>query len=184
MLCGTTWIPFEWRSVQDYVCICNIAEYLLSDSKKETAKEITEMFVDIQKYQDTPIGKMQQLDEKALPSGKNGRVIISRWKTLYGQTVYFKKLQRINQEEQISMFDENGDLTKQTEKTISNESALFLDCKSIKKLLANSALSRITFKKILQIAEKIIAEESTVNEIANSLKVDVEIVNTIKQHIK
>ena len=183
MLCGTTWIPFEWRSVQDYVCICNIAEYLLSDNKKETAKEITEMFVDIQKYQDTPIGKMQQLDEKALPSGKSGRVIISRWKTLYGQTVYFKKLQRINQEEQISMFDENGDLTKQTEKTISNESALILDCKSIKELLANSAFSRITFKKILQIAEKIIAEESTVNEIANSLKVDVEIVNTIKQHI-
>ena len=184
MLCGITWIPFEWRAVQDYTCICNIAECLLSDNKKETAKEITEMFVDIQNYQDTPIGKMQQLDEKTVPSGKSGRVIISRWKTLYGQTVYFKKLQRVNQEEQIRVIDENGDSTKQTGKKTSNENTLIFDCKSIKMLLSNSAFSRITFKKILQIAEKVIAEESTVNEISSSLKVDAEIVNTIKQHIK
>lgn len=184
MLCGTAWIPFEWRSVQDYTCLCNIAEYLLAENKKEAAKEITEMFTEPQKLRDTPIGKMYRLDEKAIPSGKSGQVIISRWKTLYGQTIYFKKLQRISQEEQTSLFDNNGESAVSSKKDAENRSTLVFDNESIQKLLDDSAFSRITLKKVLQVAEMILRGDISEKEIANMLKVNAEIVDMVKQHIK
>lgn len=184
MLCGTTWIPFEWRSVQDYNCLCSISEFLLSDRKKETAKEITEMFADKQMLQDTLIGKMYQLDQTALPSGKNGQVIITKWKTLYGQTIYIKKLHRINKGEQLSMFDDSDVAAESSEQKLSKKCDLVFNSESIKEMQESLEFSRITFKKVLQIAEALLNGDKTVKEIANRLKVSVEVVKAVKQHIK
>ena len=184
MLCGTTWIPFEWRSVQDYSCLCNIAESLLSDRKKETAKESTEMTAAKHTLQDTPIGKMYLLNQTALPSGKNGQVIVTRWKTLYGQTLYTKKYHRINKSEQLSMFDNSGVTPIPSDAKLPIKHTLVIDSESVKELLNASAFSRVTFKKVLQIVEALLSGNKTDDEIANTLKVSIKVIDTVKQHIK
>ena len=172
MLCGTIWIPLSWQSVQDYDYICNTAGLLLSDDKAAARKGMAAAGTDRPDLQDTPIGKVYRLDEKVLPCGKDGQVVISRWKTLYGQTVYFKTFQRIDQ-------------VKQTTTQASTRSrTLTLDYESIQKLLKDSVFSRVSLKKVLQVADKLICGGNTISEIANSLRVNVEIVDVISQHIK
>jgi len=94
MLSGTNWIPTEWKTVQDYDCIIQMTELLLADNKKEAAKEeVTEVKGQDNTWKITPIGKMRVIDSKSVPNGKNGIVIIKKWQTMLGQTLYTKVFQ-------------------------------------------------------------------------------------------
>lgn len=91
MLSGTNWIPPEWRAVQDYNCLIQMAELLLADNKKEaTREEVAEVNAQDNQWRATPIGKMKYVDSKSAPNGKHGMVIIEKWKTMLGQTLYIK----------------------------------------------------------------------------------------------
>lgn len=57
MLCGTTWIPVEWRMLQDYNCFLNVAEILLSDDMQAVSKRISDVDNNRQELYSSPIGK-------------------------------------------------------------------------------------------------------------------------------
>lgn len=93
MLCGTNWIPSQWKTVQDYGCIVQIAKLLLSGSRKTTATAAVEAGMQ-SKWIDTLIGQMRLIGEATTPSGKYATVTIKKWETFLGQTVYTKCFQR------------------------------------------------------------------------------------------
>lgn len=94
MLNGMNWIPTEWREVQDYNCLIQMTELLMADDKKEaTKKEVAEAKTQNSQWKATPIGKMRFIESKSVPNGKNGIVIIEKWQTTLGQTLYTKTFQ-------------------------------------------------------------------------------------------
>ena len=70
MLFGASWIPVEWRIVQDYDCLIRVTELLLDDSKKELSRE-NSIEAGMQKnlWTVTPIGKMRLMDSKNVEAG-------------------------------------------------------------------------------------------------------------------
>lgn len=91
MLSGTNWIPDEWKVVQDYDCLVQITELLLADNKKEATKEeVAEAKAQDNRWRATPIGKVRFVESKSVPNGKYGIVIIEKWQTMLGQTMYTK----------------------------------------------------------------------------------------------
>lgn len=91
MLGGVNWIPIEWRNVQDYNCLIQMAETLLADDPKEIVKKKElELKSKNYKWTETSIGKIRFLELKNVPNGKNGIVTITKWKTMFGQTLYTK----------------------------------------------------------------------------------------------
>lgn len=92
MLSGTTWIPTEWKVVQDYDCLVRITELLLADNKKEAAKAITtEAKVKGNGWRRSPIGAIRLVEIRQVSSGKNSFVVITKWQTSLGQTIYTKR---------------------------------------------------------------------------------------------
>lgn len=92
MLSGTTWIPPEWRVVQDYDCLVQMTELLYSDNKKELAKaETSEAKSQDSGWKTSPIGSIRPIDTRQAPNGKNGFVIITKWQNVLGQTLYTKE---------------------------------------------------------------------------------------------
>lgn len=91
MLSGTNWIPAEWKVVQDYNCLIQMTELLLADNKKEATKEeVSEAKAQDNSWTTSPIGKIRLIDSKSVPNGKYGIVIIKKWQTILGQTLYTK----------------------------------------------------------------------------------------------
>lgn len=97
MLCGTNWIPTEWRVIQDFECLVQMTERLLSDNKKVAIKsEVTEAESQNSDWKNSTIGRMRLIDTKQVPNGKYGFVIISKWHTALGQTFYTKEFQPVD----------------------------------------------------------------------------------------
>lgn len=116
MLLGTSWIPMEWQTVQDYDCLIRMTELLLANNKKKLSGE-NSIKVGEQEtpWMLTPIGKMRLVDSKHVPSGRNGNVIIKKWRTMLGQVLYTKTLQRMD----FSLSDRQSDcLVKPNQQTI------------------------------------------------------------------
>lgn len=96
MLCGTSWIPFEWQSVQDYDCILKVTELLLEDNKKESAKSFVSCVKEKEKsWKHTPIGSLKAIDSIVLANGKTSSIIEVKWQSTLGQTIYIKE-NRVN----------------------------------------------------------------------------------------
>jgi hypothetical protein len=94
MLSGISWIPTEWKVVQDYDCLVQITEVIYSDNKKESAKAETVAAKSQENvWGKSPIGSIRYVDSKQVPNGKNGFVVITRWQTVLGQTLYIKEFQ-------------------------------------------------------------------------------------------
>lgn len=106
MLSGTNWIPSEWKVVQDYDCLIQMTELLLADNKKEATKEeVAEAKAQNNQWRTTPIGKMRFVDSKSVPNGNHGIVIIEKWQTMLGQTLYIKNFQPNEIQSQSSQID-------------------------------------------------------------------------------
>jgi len=107
MLSGMNWIPTEWRDVQDYNCLIKMTELLMADDKKEaTKKEVAEIKTQNNQWKATPIGKIRFIESKSVPNGKNGIVIIEKWQTILGQTLYTKTFQPKEMSSQLHPFEE------------------------------------------------------------------------------
>jgi len=106
MLNGMNWIPTEWREVQDYNCLIQMTELLMADDKKgATKKEVAEAKTQNNQWKATPIGKMRFIESKSVPNGKNGIVIIEKWQTILGQTLYTKTFQPKEISSQLHQFE-------------------------------------------------------------------------------
>lgn len=111
MLSGTNWIPTEWRIVQDYDCIIQMTELLLADNKKEATKiEVEEVKGQSNQWTITPIGKMKLVESKSVPNGQHGSVVIKKWETILGQTLYTKDFKPKEVKSQTTEFDGQIDI--------------------------------------------------------------------------
>ena len=183
MLYGTTWIPVEWKLIQDYNCLVNITEILLSDNMIGTSKHITNQNkAQHNDWEGSPIGKIRFLSGTVVPSGKSGSVIINKYETALGQTLYIKRFER----EGIINSSTKNKVTKiqSIPNQYINRMAFLVDSNNIQELLENSSIGRITFKKVLKIIDLLINNDLSCFDVANRLNVDEKVVEAIKMQIK
>lgn len=212
MLSGTSWIPSEWKLVQDYNCLLQLTELLLADNKKEAAKtEVAEVNVQDDSWIATPIGKMRLIDLIKVPNGKHGMVIIRKWQTMLGQTLYTKEFQANDPDSHPRQSDEQAQLPQQlTLYDLSESPSLklvppapmhentprqmdlqkasgqfILDANSVLALLSNSQLKKnITIGKTLKIILALIEGNKSNAAIAKQLEVDQAMVNVLRHFVK
>lgn len=213
MLCGTSWIPTEWKVVQDFECLVQIAELLLSDNKKAATKtEVTEAKSQSSDWQNFPIGKMRLIDTKQASNGKYGFVIIKKWLTVLGQTIYIKEFQPIDnypsqrtQEDRQIRLDILPQLvtyetklqqttlqqvatTESAQKTIevkAHERQFSLNASIIKALLDKQEFrGNVTVGKVFKVIQAFIENDESVTEVAKRLGLDEGMVNLLKMYVK
>ncbi|KEZ89276.1 hypothetical protein IO98_14905 [Lacrimispora celerecrescens] len=181
MLCGITWIPAEWKMVQDYNCLINIAESLLAEDMKEATKKITTQYKEqYNNWESSPIGKIRAVSDLVVPSGKTGIVYIKKVESLSGQTFYLKKFERIKSSSELTQNIKRQPATV----PLLNKSKVFsLNNNAVETIIKNPLFERITLKKVLQILYAIMNGNQNYAEIAKKNKVDQEIVEVIKDFV-
>lgn len=212
MLCGINWIPPEWKMVQDYNCLVQIVEILLSENKKETTKtEVSVVKSKSDHWSISPIGMMRLLETRQARNGNHGIVAIKKWMTALGQTIYMKEFQPFEAEphnrqddsqtglvlyQQSSMTEPppkiaedqqpaSGDNAHKQTGARNSEEKFILDIGGIKTLLDNPTFNKaITMGKVLKIIRELIESDKSLVEIAKQFKVNEEMVALIKKYIK
>jgi ADP-ribosylglycohydrolase len=184
MLSGTTWIPIEWKLLQDYDCLVNITEILLANNMIEASKHITNQNkAQHNDWKDSPIGKIRVLATTVVPSGKSGSVIIDKLETTLGQTLYTKRFER----KSVTSPSENKAQEDVVQMVIDEpairQAAFSLTPNKIKELMNNPLLARITFKKVLQIIDLLLNGDTEYDKAADKLKVEKEIFEILKNYI-
>lgn len=183
MLSGTDWIPTEWREVQDYNCLVQMTELLMADNKKEaTKKEVAEAKAQNSQWNDTPIGKMRFIESISVPNGKNGIIIINKWQTALGQTIYTKTFQPKNISIQSHQSKETVLIPQQV---MAKESKKFvLNLMDISELLGNPEFkTNITIGKVLKIIEDLLDDKETIKNLSKKYKVNQLFVEQIGKYV-
>lgn len=184
MLSGTSWIPTEWKLVQDYECLTNIAEILLADNMTEASKHISNKYkIQYNGWKDSPIGKIRSLSTSVVPNSKSANVIIEKIETMLGQTLYIKRFER-NRIIDSSKKEQEIKAQPIVNKPIIHRATFLIDCNNIQELLGNPLVERITFKKVLKIIDLLINGDLSCPEVANKLNVNENVVKVIKMQIK
>ncbi|ADU75051.1 ADP-ribosylglycohydrolase [Acetivibrio thermocellus AD2] len=184
MLCGTEWIPFEWRLVQDYDCLVNITQILLADNMIETSRHISNKNkVQHNDWKDSPIGKMRILTRTVVPAGKSRSVIIDKFETTLGQTLYIKEFKDNRIIDSSQKEQENKTQTIINKKDI-HHSSFLIDSNNIQELLDNPLVGRISFKKVLKIIDLLINSDLSCSEVANKLNICEEVIRLIKMQLR
>lgn len=181
MLSGMGWIPVEWRTVQDYECLIQITELLLADDKKAaTKKEVAEAKLQKCQWHSTPIGKMSFIKSQNIPNGKNGIVIIEKWKTTLGQTLYTKSFQPNSKQFQI----QDSMPIQQSIDILNGSKQFVLNLSDIIYLLENPQFkTNITIGKVLNIIRSLIENKLPCDEIAKKFKIEQSMVEVLKQYV-
>lgn len=157
MLNGVEWIPTEWRTVQDFNCLVAMSDLLLSNNKKDEIEAVVSLIKTTDSgWETTPIGKMKQVDFNSVPNGKQGQVIIKKWQTSLGQTLYTKSFQPNNNcsqhqqdDNQISLFqhDSLGKLDQSSKNSVQDQ--LFDSVKSAEKCSDQELYSKKTKRQFV-----------------------------------
>lgn len=213
MLSGTAWIPTEWKVVQDYDCLVQITEVLYSDNKEEAAKaETAEAKSQEGGWKKSPIGAIRYVDSKQVPNGKRGFVVITRWKTVLGQTIYTKEfqpvdnrpLQRIKDDRQMRLDKQQQPITTETksqqttlqqatavepsQKPIeekSHECQFTLNASIIKALLDKPEFKRnVTVGKVFKVILAFVENDEPVADVAKHFDLDEGMVKLLKMYVK
>ena len=119
----------------------------------------------------TPIDKMRFIKSSSVPNGKNGIVIIDKWQTTLGQTIYTKTFQPQN----ISVHSHQLKKIVSTPKqVIPKESKKFvLNLMDISELLGNTEFkTNITLGKVLKIIEDLTDDKEASKNFSKKYKVD------------
>ena len=76
MLCGTAWIPSNWKCVQDYDGLLQITELLLASNRKEVSKRVvSEAKRNADGWENTSIGWVRKLSDTKYETGKDRLII-------------------------------------------------------------------------------------------------------------
>ena len=194
MLCGTVWIPAEWRIVQDYDWLIQITELLFSENQREASKLVVSRVKEkVPNWRNTPIELMYKPSTETVKSGENTIIVINKWRSALGQTIYFKEYKRIknlsrqsDEQAQFSICQEKV-LKRETAEPVQNSIAsdkligqFVLLQKDLDRLLNEPLLKNRTFRKM----NALLTRFESINKIAKQLKIDPEIVDIVKTYIK
>ncbi|MCM1145311.1 MAG: ADP-ribosylglycohydrolase family protein [Blautia sp.] len=190
MLCGVNWIPLEWKGVQDYDCILKITEILLSDDMTEAARtRVAHMKKKYKDWINTSIGKMHLVSTSTVTQNKSVTVFISKYESTLGQTLYFKEYKRndYGMQQYDNKMNSQPD-TRQGGDVLLNDmkdtSEFVLSVNDVADLLEVKELQKISFKKVLKVVEKLLTTDDAALSIAKQVKVDLVVVNFLKNYIK
>ena len=201
MLCGTSWIPTEWKVVQDYEGISRITDFLLTDNKNETAKlYLSEVKTQDFNWINTKIGLMRIINTSTVQNGKYSIVNITKWESALGQTLYRKDVQKLDKQtsHQSSLNDliashttvqqpsqlKSATPTQKPNFSVTAKLQFVMDGDSIAKLLSDTQFkNNITIGKVMRIVQTLIEGKKTSEMIAKQYKVELAMVDLIKTHI-
>ncbi|MCI9272263.1 MAG: hypothetical protein HFH11_14255 [Dorea sp.] len=147
-----------------------------------TKKEVAEAKTQNSQWNATPIGKMRFIESSSVPNGKKGIVIINKWQTILGQTIYTKTFQPKN----ISIQSHQSKETVSTpQQVMTKESKKFvLNSMDISELLGNPEFkSNITIGKVLKIIEDLIDGKETSKNLSKKYKIDQLFVEQIGKYV-
>ena len=207
MLCGIDWIPVEWRMVQDYDCLIQMAELLLSENKDlATRTKLMETKEQNSDWISSPIGRMRLIHT----NGKYGRVTIEKWQTMLGQTIYIKRgsltqellLQGDEVERQIQLdvqpsvssqdnlrsntFYQIGlkDGASKVDIIENNNRQLILSDSVIRNLLGTAEFNKsVTVGKFLKVVQALIEDDEPASVVSKRFTIDMRMVEKIKKYI-
>lgn len=155
--------------VQDYTCLCNIAEILLSNDMKATSKQISDSNINSHELCSSPIGKIFIDRVFEIPSGKSSKIIITKICTLLGQALYLKQYEQVK--EDVKSTNSIGNVLYSKD-TIVPSKQIHFDLAKLNSISSNPGYNRITFKKIVQIINLLYNDTSNCDQIAKKLKVN------------
>lgn len=209
MLSGTGWIPAEWKDVQDYNCLVQMTEILFSDNKKEMAQAKTDKAKSRNDgWQISPIGAIRQVDSEQVPNGKNGFVVITKWQTVLGQTIYTKEFDERHQSHltdnqmQLEIPPATNKLkpleyppVRQPSINTMAQNSLTLQSNVQRQFCLNSAIitallakpdfkEGITVGKTLKIIQALIDDKDSIEMISKRYKVDSAMIQLLRECVK
>lgn len=196
MLSGLDWIPLEWKSVQDYDCLIQMADLLLSDNKIDATRVVVSKNKSRKsecQWQSSPIGNIRLIDTTNATNGKKGIVEINKWETAIGQSIYLKQYIPFNHEvannslrenKQLTLFDTNCKPAKDGNSDLLHN-CLILDENAIHNIICCPSLKRkMTVGKALEIISCILSNSVHDNDISKKYDIDQDMIDIIKQYIK
>lgn len=184
MLNGMSWIPAEWRKVQDYNCLIQMAELLLERNRQEDIKtEVEKEKLQNNQWNVSPIGKMKLIESRSVLGGKNNIVMIKKWQTSFGQTLYTKSFRLRELPKQSQQIEKQAISHQQPSQKESKK--FVLDLIGISDLLENSNFkTNVTIGKVLKIVKDLINGQETNKTIAKKYNVEQAFVEEIEKYIK
>jgi len=191
MLNGMDWIPKEWKKVQDYECFLQITELLRSENRKEaTRREILEIKDQSKEWKSTPIGKMRLIECKEYLNSK-GKILIEKWKSMLGQTIYIKSIYSnkiiypIEDKNLILQKDFYKDLKNKDKNIIEKEKYITLNLINVLDLLNDVNFKKnITVGKTLKIIRDIMKDDKSIEILSKKYKVEKTFIQKLNQYIR
>lgn len=206
MLCGTNWIPVEWKSIQDYECFIRITDMLLADDSKQAAKmELTEVRAQASDWIAGDIGRIRKVGTTTIQSGNYAIVTITKWQSALGQTFYMKEMQKLTSQSP-SLYKEEvrqnlqqtyplkvqsvkpdyiTEIIKTSPIQYTEVQQFILNKDNIVELLTNSQFKmNVTIGKVLKIIQALIENHKSSMAIAKQFKVEQAMVDMLKTYIK
>lgn len=215
MLCGMNWIPFEWKAVQDYEYLIRLTDLLLAHNSKQAEKaDVTEAKAHESDWVNTIIGRMRKIGTATVPNGKYAIVTITKWKSVLGQTLYTKDMQKLDNQpkrtdsklpfQQPSLYDMDAqprsestppvqlqitlpaqEITPQNIDPQKKQRKLVLDENAVTEFLDNPKFKKnITIGKVLKIVQTMIEGNDTSEAISKQFGVDQVMVDLMRTYVK
>ncbi len=150
-----------------------MGSYQERSSRSESAKQSMECY---------PYWEDEIIESKNVLNGKNGIVIIKKWQTTLGQTLYTKTFYPREVSKQPQQFDKQVATHQQFSPKESKQ--FVLNLMGISDLLGNSSFkTNITIGKVLKIIRDLIDGKETNKTIAKKYNVEQSFVEEIQKHV-
>ena len=155
----------------------------MADDKKEaTQREVAGVKAQNNQWNATPIGKMRFIESENVPNGKNGIVVIKKWQTTLGQTLYTKSFQPKEITKQTRQLEKQVPAYRQV--SPKEPKQFVLNLMGISDLLDNSEFkANITIGKTLKIIRDLINGEETNKNIAKKYNVEQLFIEQIEKYV-
>lgn len=194
MLCGTAWIPSNWKCVQDYDGLLQITELLLASNRKEVSKRVvSEAKRNADGWENTSIGWVRKLSDTKYETGKDRLIIISKYQSALGQTFYTKNCRLMNQttDTQMSLYAKS-DIHAELKESLGNYvvsasgergKKFIISVSDMNALLEIPELKHKTFGKILQLIQAILLGNESA-DLSKKFQINVDVINILRKYIR
>lgn len=170
---------------------CRLQNYLESENRKEaTRREILEIKDQSKEWKSTPIGKMRLIECKEYLNSK-GKILIEKWKSMLGQTIYIKSIYSnkiiypIEDKNLILQKDFYKDLKNKDKNIIEKEKYITLNLINVLDLLNDVNFKKnITVGKTLKIIRDIMKDDKSIEILSKKYKVEKTFIQKLNQYIR
>ena len=142
-------------------------------------------------WQDSVIGPIRIIDKKQVPNGKKGFVIITKWASAFGQTIYMKEFYPFNEKRQShekrgqSSATENKNDTDISKQIVNKQKHFLLDKGEVEQLLRVPEFNKkISIGKVMNAICALLETDDSISAIAKKVGMEENMVKLLNEHIK